>query len=356
MNNQLTTTDNTELVTKKATAWQAFGHKAALNEIAIAHNVGVALNNYTLPTDPEKLQQYDAERAVLRKLLSDTEDEIKKDTYITDAWKKRRREPLVLIEGFIANYEAALLPLKQKAKAVQGAADAKGMALMRLQTAYIKQYAELVATATQTVNEKIADLYIRAISKPEIEAITPEMMAWMSGQLDENSFKLNPITSANPDEQAIIDEVFGQYNPQGYVDMYHEQLLHKFATFAHDKKFAKESIDQTKYETQIQAQEVEADKELAVAAGSLSSMVDAPLGATHKALKEVYELAMTEEANSMIAIDKAFIVLDGYNKMSRIKSLFNITMKQKAEYIGKCKSGDNGLSIQGINFKKVEKL
>lgn len=351
------TTAQTAEIEKRTTAWQAFGKQVALNEIAIQHSVTKRLATIVMPTDVKLLSEYDTAKSILSKLYNDTEEAIKKDTKITDDWKKRRRLPLADIEAFMAKFDESLLRLKQADAAVKQTEAAKAAELGSFRTAKTLEFIEFKASCDKLVNDTVTNLYTRAINAPDVTNISDGIMLSMKARLADFNFMLPIMLSieVSPLPELLL-EIVKDYEPAYYTRYYHMLLEQKFATFTHDKQHPTESIVQAGYEAQEKAINIEETKSLQVLTATISTATATPIIQDHKALKQTYALDMPNTPTTHIAIDKAFIELNGYFNITRIKDLYNLKQEQKAAYICAEKSADPRLSITGITFKIVDKL
>lgn len=368
MSQQLaTTTDPIQVIASlpapernRAIGWANIGAKLWENEVTIANKVKTTIDAAPLPTDITQLAEYDKIRAALSKTANGIADE----RTSTDAWqkleayKKRRTATEGELKTHLAEYDAALLPLKQKQAAIDKAAQEKADALRRFRTSATIQYNEFVATCNNMVANKVAELFERAIKNPETKSIDGPTMDKMKALYNVASFPLPFDAATEPDEEkrAILIDVFSAHTPEQYVNAYHTALELKFIDFANANAHSVEALAQNSYETEQTVQQVQEQETMSNVGAMMAASVSSEVEVYHKPLKEVYEIDMPDNAATMVAIDSAFIALDGYNKMGRVKSLWNISMQQKAAFIAKCKCDDNALKVTGMVFKMVPKI
>jgi len=341
--------------TKKATGWQAFGYNAALTEVQLNHEAATAIAATPLPTSIELIAEYELVLAGLKRGQQEISVQRQKITAVTDAWKERQMTAEKSVKAHIEAYGAALLPLKQQAQAEANAKQARINALASFKTMALQEYNELQSKCQQLINDRVADLYIRAIESPTCTSIEPAVMDKMKLALQAKDFMLPEMKDSDPEKLAIITEIFGAHNPDSYVDMYHKLLTLKFSSFANDKKFSAESVAQATYEKQTTAQDIADEKNMQNISATMQGHAVERVELAHKSLKEVYVLDMDDTAATGLAIMSAFITLKGWDKL-RTKSVFNVKISQMADVLARLKSEDNDLTITGITFKKEDRL
>lgn len=348
-------------VLNKSSVWAENGRAMTKNKIAIENEVRIKLEGLTVPTDITKLAEYDEERKGLRAWYAAMVDKRKVDTDKLNTYISSRMAPEKEIDAFLKKYDDALLEIKKTAATIKAAEEKAAAEKADTRAKFEALLNEHKVRNEELIQTTILDYYKRALEHPETNEITEPMMAKMAFNFGKGEvFNIIPPADMNEEQKAIWNEVTEGYSVAPYLTRYITLINDKFKHFSDDKKNATEAIAQATFESEQVVEKAKDEAELnnVMSAATAMAVSSDSLTTPHKALKKSFAVVMSETptATELQEIDKAFLFVNGYTSMTRIKDMWKLTMLQKAAFIGKCKTDDNNLVVGNVEFKEVEKL
>jgi len=272
MSQELTITEQ-----QKAQNWALFGTQVRAAEITHKQALEKLMADYPLPTDINKIEEYDQQLKKLKEGRTIIVESVKAYTDKIDALRDRVYSPSKGAIAYLAQFEGALLPLKQEKARKAQAAEAERQALLVFKHEQEGQKVQHEQNCLQCIVTMCNDLYIRALNSSTTE-ITTGITDGMVAKLPEWVLAGKGLTIDEPKRQAIYDEVWKDFDPKIYIDKFRTALRERFATFAFDKANAKEAIqlaEADKVQATAQAAQIIAQKEAIssiVTAGELNAV------------------------------------------------------------------------------------
>lgn len=341
---------------KKSASWAQRGHVYTINKIAIENKALAKIAALALPTDINKLSEYDDQRKEARSFIKELKESVLEDTRPLNEYIALRNKPIKDLEEHMAKFDAALLPLKTQSEELAKAANNEAQEKANYRASVEKLRVEKELEFDTLISATVLDYYARALQAEGVNEITEPMMAKMCEHFKSTDFYM-PTVHSNDEQWQIWKEVMAGFNPSDYIAKYVQQLNAKFENFKYDKLHPTEAIAQAAYETDQTLTTAQAEAELKTAMADLTQVATEQITVDHKALKKVYKVDMDDTPETMMIIDRAYIALQGYaSSVSKMKSLWNLKMQQKADFIAECKNKDNALMVEGVVFKEVKKL
>lgn len=272
MSQELTTTEE-----QKAQNWALFGTQVRAAEVTHKQALEKLMADFPLPTDIEKIDEYDQQLKKLKEGRTIIVESVKAYTDKIDALRDRVYSPSKGAIAYLAQFEGALLPLKQEKARKAQAAEAERKALILFKQEQEMQRVEHEQKCMQCIATMCNDLYIRALNSSTTE-ITTGIMDGMVAKLPEWVLAGKGLTIDEPKRQEIYDEIWKDFDQKVFIDKFRTALRERFATFAFDKANAKEAIqlaEADKVQATAQAQAVVTQKEAIssiVIAGELNAI------------------------------------------------------------------------------------
>ena len=333
------------------TQWQNMGSQFRKEELLLSIVPQSLKKRYPLPQDASKIPEYESGLKDLKEQLADVSGRRKTQTSMLDAYIKRRMTPEKEIEVYIAEYSAGLLQIKkdEHARIEKAANEAKykETVLANYRTEF-NQFCQKIETDITTTSH---DLFVRALNAGRHVELTDKLLDTMVKQID--FVPVVPYDGIFDDDRKSLWAI---YDADFYRNKFRDTLKDKFVNFADALKAKTEAINHSEYETTEGLNKVAETAAIQQIEVQMSTMETVPVEIAFNPLKEVWVIEMEATPELMVKIDTAFLLMKGYQNVTRVKDLWKITQDQKAAYLCKCKKDDIKLQFEGITFTKKDKL
>jgi hypothetical protein len=339
---------------KKAQAWSNYaliaynGEQKLMSMRTLTYNKPTTIEQ--IPTAEEDLKNLKATQASMTTFRLELISPMRKWGEKLIGFEKEMDTP-------IASLTNDIIALKQQKEKADADAVKRQQAQAGFRTLQLQEFSGAEVKASKIVNERIKLAYDYAIDNVTVEAL-PAYLQERKTKFTPDQFKIPPIKGNSPEEQVVIDEVWGKWNPERFVADYNSLLATQFANFAADKANVIEAKRKAAADEAARNEEASKNAGSAYMANQLENVAQASAPVSNiatKDLKKVYKLDATW--TNYLQIMSAFVNnATAIVPLMKSKEPGNIKIQQIADALARFKGSNEAFNYQGLTFEQVEKL
>lgn len=357
---------STELIKQKEQNWAKQGVVLAKCELWFSKELQDLQNkcNSLNPT-VDNIAQVESEIDVIKKKLRELEGTRKKVTQPLDDVKKRlsqfEKDGKLALDEVSGKLLTAKKEAKKKSDQLRLIEIQKADLASAVKSAYMNLFAHCESHIYRVASEVYADMLKSNTSYEKYDDGAAAGIKRINLPTIKEFFAKEHVNTDALDSDTIL--AIKKENVQeipDYVLEYSNEMQRKKASYQAELQDVEEALRIAQEEEKERKKKIEQEKRAREAAAKMdelqakSQSSDVEMG---KSLKYSFELDMPETPESALRIWAAFqAYFDEAIDNLNIKKWFSATPKQIGAALAKMKSKDNSLTIEGVTFKKVEKL